>query len=136
MTTEPVARIARAAAQRLTSARHPMLVTDVEAALHKHAAGHGAFESHNVAARPEQYLDPVALGGLIVATANLVWVVYNDLRKRATAPRPEVVTRHVRIRLDELESPLPALTPAERERIIAVIVEETLAVPPEPESGD
>jgi hypothetical protein len=34
--------------------------------------------------RPEQYFDPITLGGLIVSIATLAWNAYTDLKKKTT----------------------------------------------------
>jgi hypothetical protein len=62
---DPVEHTVRAAAHRLVAEHGPGLVTDVEAALHARGS----------AQRPEQYLDPVSLGSLIVSVATLAWTV-------------------------------------------------------------
>ncbi|MFE2109829.1 hypothetical protein ACFXAF_28745 [Kitasatospora sp. NPDC059463] len=114
--TDPIEAGARAAAQRLTTARTPSLTADVEAALH----------ARGTAARPGRYLDPVALGSLVVAAATLAWAVVKDLRKQTPEPSPEVVTRIVRIQLEGTEAALASLTPEERQRVIGIVVAETL----------
>jgi 4-hydroxybenzoate polyprenyltransferase len=45
--------------------------------------------------RPDCFLGPVALAGLIVAIATLAWTIYNDQRDRAKdrEPEPGSVTR-------------------------------------------
>ena len=68
------ATAARAAAQRLAADYGPALPQHVEAALHAPAEP------------PTRYVDPVAIGGLIVAVATLAWTVYHDLRT-PTPPR-------------------------------------------------
>lgn len=60
---DPVADASRAAAQHLAGELGPGLAVGVEAALHRRQQAHG----------PEQYPDPVALGGLIVSVATLAW---------------------------------------------------------------
>jgi hypothetical protein len=108
--TEPIATVARATAQQLTDRYGPQLPGDVEAAL------------HHIDARPEQYLDPVSLGSLIVAVATLAWTIYKDLTKTTPEPAPHVITRTIRLQL-------PATTdinPDDRDRIIDAVVTETL----------
>ncbi|ALV34161.1 hypothetical protein [Streptomyces sp. CdTB01] len=121
---DPVGQGARAAAQRLAAPNDLDLTTDVEAALHTREA-----------TRPDQYLDPISLGALIVSVASLAWTVYNDLRKQTTTPHRDVITRHVRIRLDQAETPHPALSPADRDRYIDITVEETLNAAQDAASG-
>ena len=106
---DPVQDGARAAAERLAADQGPRLVGDVERALHEREA-------------PDQYLDPVSLGGLIVSIATLAWTVYTDLKKRTEQPSPEVVTRTVRVKLDHATQ----IDVGQRDRIIEVTVEETL----------
>lgn len=110
---DPVAAGARAAAERLSAAHGPRLIADVENELH-HREGDR---------RPDQFVDPVALGSLIVAVATLAWTVYKDIRAQnpATAPNPRVVTRTVTTRLRRKRS----LTREEIE-IVTATVEETL----------
>jgi hypothetical protein len=107
----PVARGARAAAQRLAPGPGGSLTADVEAALHSQNAGH-----------PEQYLDPISLGALIVSTASLAWTIYTDLKTKTQRPAPQVIARRVRI---ELADRAP-IEPTERDRIIDVVVAETI----------
>ncbi|MFE7558633.1 hypothetical protein [Kitasatospora sp. NPDC057500] len=116
--TDPIEAGARAAAQRLTTPRTPSLPIDVEAALHARGA----------TTRPGRYLDPIALGSLVVAAATLAWGVYKDLRKQTPDPSPEVVTRTVRVQLESTDPTLASLPPGERQRILAIVVEETLNV--------
>ncbi|RSM57779.1 hypothetical protein DMB66_31645 [Actinoplanes sp. ATCC 53533] len=108
--TEPIATVARTTAHQLTDRYGPHLAGDVEAALHQ------------TDGRPEQYLDPVAIGGLIVSVATLAWTIYKDLTKTTPEPAPHVITRTIRLQL-------PASTdinPADRDRIIDAVVTETL----------
>jgi hypothetical protein len=110
---DPIAHIARAAAGRLTTDATPSLLPDVERAL---LARDGSRQ-------PETYvIDPVSLGSLIVAVANLAWTVHQDLRQRTPKPAPDVVARTVRVRLrasGATDSP-------DRDRIIDVVVEEAV----------
>ncbi len=107
----PVARGARAAAQRLAEGPGGSLTADVEASLHSQNAGH-----------PEQYLDPISLGALIVSSASLAWTIYTDLKTKTSRPSPQVIARRVRI---ELADRAP-IKPTERDRIIDVVVAETI----------
>jgi len=107
----PVARGARAAAQRLAPGPGGSLTADVEAALHSQNAGH-----------PQQYLDPISLGALIVSTASLAWTIYTDLKTKTQRPAPQVIARRVRIELGD-RAPIE---PTERDRIIDVVVAETI----------
>ncbi|MEV5975127.1 hypothetical protein [Streptomyces sp. NPDC051921] len=112
---DPVARVARAAARRLPGEG---LAADVEAALHGRDGAAGRA--------PERFLDPVSLGSLVVAVAGLGWTVYTDLRRRTAEPDRDAVVRRVRVQLDRADE-APALEPAERDRIIEVVVEEICA---------
>jgi hypothetical protein len=107
----PVARGARAAAQRLAPEHGGSLTADVEAALHNHTSAH-----------PEQYLDPISLGALIVAVADLAWTIYTDLKTKTPQPSPHVIARRIRI---ELNNPAP-IEPTQRNRVIDVVVTETI----------
>src|SRR4051794_22287828 len=86
----PVARGARGAAQRLAPGAGGGLTADVEAALHNRTSAH-----------PEQYLDPISLGALIVAVADLAWTIYTDLKAKTPQPSPQVIERRIRIELND-----------------------------------
>ncbi|MFE1477596.1 hypothetical protein ACFW6N_27580 [Streptomyces cyaneofuscatus] len=123
--SDPIEQGARAAAQRLTTPAYANLAHEVEVALHSRGADR----------RPGQYTDPVGLAGLIVSIATLAWTVYNDIRSRnSAAPAPDTVVRRVRLELDQADTPAPPLAPADRDRIIAATVEETLRAAPEPDA--
>jgi hypothetical protein len=108
--SDPVAIVARAAAQQLEADAGPGLLAEVEAVL---ATG----ESPSA---PSQYGDPVALASLVVAIASLAWTVYTDMKKRITAPSAEVVARTVRVaRRDQGQPNAP-------EHIIEVVVIEAI----------
>jgi hypothetical protein len=111
-TDGPVERAARAAARRLASADAPRLETDVEAALHHRTAQ----------PEPDQYLDPVTLGSLIVSTATLAWTVFKDLRAKTLKPKADIVARRVRIELPPAED----ISPADQDRVIEIVVEEII----------
>jgi len=70
---------------------------------------------------PDRYLDPVAVGGLIVSIATLAWTVYKDLENKSSEPSPDVIARTIRVRLREQGDIGPEL-----ERVIDVVVGETL----------
>jgi len=108
----PIEHSARAAAQRLADQYGPGLPVDVEAALHTRGATQ----------RPERYVDPISIAGLIVSIATLAWTVYNDLRTKAPEPSPAVVARTIRVQL----SGTGGLDPAQRDRIIDIVVEKTV----------
>src|ERR1044071_2698265 len=107
---DPVAVAARAAAQRLEPDSSARLAVEVEAAL----AARGSED------RPQQFIDPVSIGSLIVALASLAWTIYRDQRKQTNSPGPEAVARTVRIKLREEGQELPG------GRVIEVVVDETL----------
>ncbi|WP_328333359.1 hypothetical protein OHA70_16360 [Kribbella sp. NBC_00382] len=108
--------IARAAALRLAQeqALGPRLVTEVEQAL----AADGRSTS------PDQYIDPVSIGALIVSIAGLGWTIYTDLRKKSVAPPAPVVARTIRVKYELA----PDLDPEVRGRIIEVVAEETVRI--------
>jgi hypothetical protein len=109
VTDSTIALSARAAARRLSVDHGPQLVVDVEAALHPHR-------------RPDQYIDPISLGSLIVSVATLAWTVYQDLRTKKGKPTRQEIIRHI-----QLEPPsTDTATPAQRDRIIDVVVDEVL----------
>lgn len=109
--TEP-ATAARAAAARLADQYGSDLPMQVETAIHR-----------DPDAPPDQYLDPISLGGLIVSIATLAWTVYKDLKAQGQRdPAPETVARTVRI---ELEHPSD-LPPEQRSQVISVTVEEVV----------
>jgi hypothetical protein len=110
--SDPVEQTARAAARRLAAEHARGLPIDVEAALHARGS----------VPRPDQYLDPVSLAGLIVSAASLAWTVYADLKTRTAKPAPEVVARAVRVRLEHAGEH----EPAERDHIIEIVVDETV----------
>lgn len=93
--TDPITAAARAAAGRLAAEYGPGLAADVEAALH----------ARGTARRPDQYIDPVSVGSLIVAIASLAWTVYSELRKKTPQPPPEVVARQVLAEFREYDGP-------------------------------
>jgi hypothetical protein len=109
--TEPANQVARAAGEQLALVYGPGLPVEVEAAIH--ASG---------TPLPDRYVDPVAVGALIVSVATLAWTVYMDLRRQAATPGRDVLARTVRVRLDEGIS----LDPAARDQIIDVVVTEVI----------
>jgi hypothetical protein len=109
--SDPVEHAARAAARRLTAELGPGLVLNVEAALHTRSTQH-----------PEQYLDPISLGSLIVSIATLAWTVYTDLKKKTPTPSPNIIARNIRVQLSNDGQ----LNPAQRDRIIEIVVDETV----------
>ena len=108
--TDPAADAARAAAAILAADLGPNLPAEVEAALAARGTGQ----------RPDRYLDPVSLAGLIVAIATLAWTIYNDRRKQTPDPPPDSIARQVRITLRDQDTVLPPGT----ERITEVVATE------------
>lgn len=110
--SDPVEEGARAAARRLAAQYGSQLPAEVETALRK----------RYVPASHDQYLDPVALGSLIVAIATLAWTVYSGRRTKTAAPSSDAITREVRAQLSQTRN-LNADSHAE---IITITIHETL----------
>ena len=108
--SDPIAIVARAAAQRLEVEASPGLVTDVEAVL----------ATRQAPSEPRQYVDPTALASLIVSIAGLAWTVSTDLKKRTAKPSAEVIARTVRVTLQDQGQPTAP------DHIIDVVVAETI----------
>ncbi len=106
--TDPVARIARAAAAHLAAEHGPALPVDVEAALHARDSTPG----------PERYLDPVALGALVVSVASLAWSIYTDLKQKTPNPSPDVLARAIRVQIRETTPDSP-----NRDRVVDIVVD-------------
>jgi hypothetical protein len=108
-----VARTARSAADALAiEFDEPRLVDEVEASLYARAS----------AQRPGDYLDPIALGSLIVSVANLAWVIYMDRKKVAKPVTPKEIVDTVKMELPETEG----LDPARRDKIINIVIDHTI----------
>jgi hypothetical protein len=119
--TDPAAEAARSAAAILAPDLGLSLPAEVEAAL-------AAREAQR---RPDRFVDPVSLAGLIVAIATLAWTIYNDQRDRHRTPEPpaaESIARQVRITLREQDTSLPRGS----ERITEIVATEVIrhASPP------
>jgi hypothetical protein len=113
--TDPAAVAARSAAAILAAELGPGLPAQVEAAL----AARGGQQ------RPDQYVDPVSIGILVVAIATLAWEIYRDKHKdkHAAGPaQPSVIARQVRIALRERDVAVPPGT----ERITEVVATEII----------
>jgi hypothetical protein len=102
--TDPVADAARSAAAILTPEFGPGLPAEVEAALHTREAD---------GQRPGRY-DPavvaslgISAASLIVTIAQLAWSVISDHRTHTTQPSPEAISRQIRIRMRQHDSPMP-----------------------------
>ncbi|ANZ36015.1 hypothetical protein BBK82_07980 [Lentzea guizhouensis] len=108
MTTDPISRSARAAARRLAETHGAALEPQVEAALYARARDQ----------RPTQYLDPVALGSLIVSVATLAWTVITDWPPTRPRPTREDIKPTVK---DELNIDDPSA-----DEVIDVVVDESL----------
>lgn len=89
MTDDPVDVVARAVAGRLSAQYGPSLAAEVEAALHVQRGEH----------RPEQYLNPVSLGSLIVSIVSLAWTIYTSMKDKTPNPEPNVLARAIRVEL-------------------------------------
>jgi hypothetical protein len=72
-----VAAASRAAARKLVSQYGARVRSDVEAALYR------SGES----GPPAQFLDPLALGSLIMSIAGLAWQIYTDRKERRNVGR-------------------------------------------------
>jgi hypothetical protein len=108
--SDPIAIVARTAAQQLEAEAGPGLVTEVEAVL-------ATRESPSA---PPQYVDPTSLASLIVAIASLAWTVYSDLKKRTAKPSTEVVARTIRVtRRDQGQAAAP-------DHIVEIVVTEAI----------
>jgi hypothetical protein len=110
MTNDHVSAGARAAALHLSAEFGAGIVVEVEEAL----------DTRTSARRPDQYFDPMSLGGLIVAAATLAWQIYRDLKQRSPST-PVEVARTVRI---QLEGSAPDA--AQLDRLVEVAVSATL----------
>ena len=109
--------IARRAAARLGSELDPKLPAAVEARLH--------------AGNAPQRFDPlsvsIALAALLVSASKAAWDIYRDVKDGAkTPPAPAVVERRLRIDL-QLDPNIPA---GQRDRVIAIVVEEAAQAAP------
>jgi hypothetical protein len=115
--TSSVDRIARSAAQRLADDDDlPWLVPEVERHLQVGNAGQAAERYEPVS---------IAVAALIVSVAQLAWTIYTDLRRQTPHPDPEVLKRRIRV---EIEPP-DQVSAEDRDRIITVVVRETLGEP-------
>lgn len=120
--TDQVSRVARATARRLTTELGSSVVADVEAALHDRRSGR----------TNERYVDPIALGALIVSVATFAWGVYKDLRRNAAHPDPDVVARTVRVELRAGD----ASAADQRDHVVDIVVSETIRVAEEQGADD
>jgi hypothetical protein len=109
---DPVEDGARAAAQHLAAQYGSQLSAEVETVLRKRYAP----ASH------DQYLDPVGLGGLIVAIATLAWTVYSGLKTKTAAPSSDAIIREVQAQLSQTRN----LNIDSHAEIITITIRETL----------
>jgi hypothetical protein len=113
--------IARRAASRLAADFGPALPALVERELQTPGTG------------PQRYLGvetAIALAGLLVSVAQLVWQVHRDLSQDRVEASPEALARQVRLKVELLAR----TTAADRDRMIAVVVEELLPPAPKPKA--
>jgi hypothetical protein len=85
-----VAAVARAAAGEMTPRHGPRLAAAVEAAIH-------ADGGHQEQKTPGLYIDPIALGALLVAIAQFGYQVYTDRKDRGQQPTREAIAQAIRI---------------------------------------
>ena len=104
---------ARAAAKRLVGEFEPGLRGEVELALQARSR------------TPEQYVDPIALGALIVSAAQFAWMVYMDVDRRRES-RPATVVQIAEAVRDQLDIP-PTISREQGDRVVDVVVAETVA---------
>jgi hypothetical protein len=67
-------------------------------------------------------LSLIALAGLLINATGLAWTIYRDLQKDADKPSPQVLGRWLRVSIELPER----VTVAQRDRMIAVVVEEVV----------
>lgn len=110
---DPVVLGARAAAKRLAAELEPGLRGEVELALQARSR------------TPEQYVDPIALGALIVSVAQFAWMIYMDV-DRSREARPVTLTQIAEAVREQLVIP-PSTSREQGDRIVDVVVAETVA---------
>jgi hypothetical protein len=93
MIDNAVAEVARTAAKELVPRYGPQLAADIEAAIY--ATGRQRAREPIPA---EQYLDPVALGALIVSIAQFGYQVYNDRKAKGQQPTCGAITQAIQIK--------------------------------------
>jgi hypothetical protein len=89
---DTVAGVARATAGELVPRYGSRLAADVEAAI-RATGGHQAQEQN----APGQYIDPIALGALIVAIAQFSYQVYTDRKSKGQQPTRDAIAQAIRI---------------------------------------
>jgi hypothetical protein len=111
--------IARSAAQRLSAELNRNLPAMVEAELQ--------------GGKPSERFEPslataIALAALVVSASQLAWNVYRDLKKDQKAvPAPDLMARRLRLEL-KVDGNVSA---EQRDKVIAVVVDEIVKRPPE-----
>jgi len=112
---DPIRMAAGAAAERLKAKYGTALVTEVEVGLRVHPTPR----------RSGQFVfDPLSLGGLIVASANLAWTIYADQRKKTPTSSGEEMANTIR---EELQKALESDV-GDRVMIIDVVVDEIIRI--------
>lgn len=111
--TQSTEQIARRAAQRLaTDIDRPLLIAEVERHLDNQTAPEAAtYEPVTV-----------SVAAFIVSIASLAWTIYNDIKNRGGQVDQEVVSRRIRVMI----KPSDNFSESERDRIVDVVVEETV----------
>ncbi|HEX3963611.1 MAG TPA: hypothetical protein VHZ03_44400 [Trebonia sp.] len=92
MINDEVAEVARAAAGELVTRYGPRLAAYVEATIHADGEHQGQEQK-----TPGQYVDPIALGALIVAIAQFGYQVYTDRKNKEQKPTREAIAQAIRI---------------------------------------
>lgn len=92
MIDDTVAGVARAAARELVPRYGPRLATDVESAIY---ADDGPQMGDQTA--PDRFVEPIALGALIVSITQLGYQIYSDRRKKRQQPTREGIAGVIRI---------------------------------------
>ena len=110
--------IARSAAQRLSAELDRNLPAMVEAQLQE--------------GRPPERYEPLVIGiafaTLVVSASQLAWDVYRDLKKdKKAAPAPDLMARRLRLELKIDET----ISAEQRDKVIAVVVDEIVKASPE-----
>jgi hypothetical protein len=101
---------ARAAAGRLAGQYGAMVEVEVETALRDTRS-------------PEQFLDPVAVGTLIVTAAGVAWGIFKDVKRRGEAIKSDQIVKQVRVRVM-----LPkGVSSAQGDQIVEVVLDEVIA---------
>ena len=110
--------IARSAAQRLSGELDRNLPAMVEARLQ--------------GGKPPERFEPlataIALAALVVSASQLAWNVYRDVKKdKKAAPATDLMARRLRLEL-KIDDTISA---EQRDKVIAVVVDEIVKAPPE-----